>query len=76
MDLVRDTIERDYPDWQKQSDEQSKLAPDAMGWTIDLSHHDIRILPEEVVHILEDNVRRSVFHCTHTAAFSGCSYSM
>ncbi|KAL9071796.1 MAG: hypothetical protein Q9157_005339 [Trypethelium eluteriae] len=58
MDLVRDTIERDYPDWQKQSEEQSKLAPDAMGWTIDLSHHDIRILPEEVVHILADNVRR------------------
>ncbi|KAL9084196.1 MAG: hypothetical protein Q9165_008182 [Trypethelium subeluteriae] len=56
MDLVRDTIERDYPDWQKQSEEQSKLAPDAMGWTIDLSHHDIRILPEAVVNILADNL--------------------
>ncbi|KAI9652745.1 MAG: RAM signaling network component [Bathelium mastoideum] len=58
MDLVRETIERDYPDWQKENDEESRLAPDAMGWTIDLSHHDIRILPEEVIHILEDNVRR------------------
>ncbi|KAI9697537.1 MAG: RAM signaling network component [Bogoriella megaspora] len=58
IDLVKEIIDRDYPDWQKNSVEHSQLSSEATGWTIDLSHHDLRILPEGVVDILGENVRR------------------